>query len=120
MLNDQVHARFTSRDPLLLAALYAGDEEMGESVFRLLRLTPLGVLAQHPAALVDVLAAMPQLDQRLRSCWSRQDPGLTATLISWVEQARLRVRRADHDAPRRSRTEMTTAFMRAEELVLAP
>jgi hypothetical protein len=119
MSTADVHARFTSRDPLLLAALYAGDVAAVEAVFRLLRLTPLTVLARDMAALVEVLAAVPELHDRLRSCWSRQDRATTATLFGWVEQARLRVRRADHDAPATSPAQRAAAFMRAEELALA-
>lgn len=114
---DEIHASYTRRDPLLLAALYAGDPLVVAAVFRLLRLTPLSVLGQHPAALVEVLAAMPDHHARLRSCWSRQDAGLTATLSSWVEQARLRVRRADHDAALAAARPIP--FMRAGELALS-
>ena len=114
---DEIHARYTRRDPVLIAALYAGDPLVVAAVFRLLRLTPLSVLGRHPGALVEVLAAMPDHHAPLRGCWSRQDAGLTATLFSWVEQARLRVRRADHDAPLAA--SRTVSFMQAEELAFS-
>jgi hypothetical protein len=98
MTTDEVHARFAARDPLLLVALYRGDARATAAVARMLRLVPLPALARHQAALVEVLAALPEMDARLRHCWSAQHPAMTATLFGWVEQARQHVRRAGEPA----------------------
>lgn len=110
---DDVYGRFADRDPLLLVALYAGDADVVAEVTRMLRHHPLAVLARHPAALVDVLAGLPELHGRLRTCWEQQDAPLTAQLLAWAAQAQLRITRTGRDLPRRG---APTAPMRAEEL----
>ncbi|CAN5197264.1 hypothetical protein BH23ACT9_BH23ACT9_00300 [soil metagenome] len=51
------------------------------------------LLATNPAALVDALAALPVLQDRLRPAWVREDPVLTARLFGWTAQARLHLAR---------------------------
>jgi hypothetical protein len=100
--SDDVFQRVMRRDPALLTALHSGDIPTAVAVGRLLRLTPLRVLAGNPSALVEVLASMPELHVRLRSAWSREDPVLTSRLFAWAEQARLH-------AARRGRAALTVA-----------
>lgn len=118
MAPNDTYVRFTSRDPLLLVGLYSGNHEVVAGVTRLLRLTPLSLLAHYRSALVEVLAALPELHDRLRASWARTDPALAAQFFLWAEQARLHAQRIGHDV------EKTTggrpvAFMRTEDLLAA-
>lgn len=90
----ELYERFRSRDPLLFAQLYSGEPEAVAAVTRLLRLTRLTTLARHRGALVDVLAALPELHVRLRRTWESQDIVLTARLFAWSERTRTRLMRA--------------------------
>ena len=90
----QIYDRFRTRDPLLFAALYAGQPAAVEGVTRLLRLTPLTVLARHRDALVEALSALPELHPQLRRCWDREDAVLSARLFTWAEHSRVRLHRA--------------------------
>ena len=90
---EELFRRLLRRDPLLVARVYAGDPATTEAAVRLLRLTPLALLRQHTGALVDLLAALPEVHGRLRHSWQAVDPAFTAQVFTWAEQARLRLHR---------------------------
>lgn len=78
---DRLHHRLAD------SAAIGADER--RDVVRALRLSPLAVLARRRSALVALLLVVPELHDRLRATWSREDAVLTAQIFRWVEQARL-------------------------------
>lgn len=96
---DDCYSRYASADPELLLALGRHDRAVSAQVERLLRHTAFGVLRSNEASLVNVLARMPQMHDRLRATWSREDPAATQRLFAHVEQARRRQARPTGPLP---------------------
>src|SRR5687767_3313852 len=92
---DDLFGQYSSGDPRLVAALAAGEAGVLVSVRRFLRLTPLKTLIRNRNSLVHVLAGVPEMHDRLRATWAREDAVLTAQVFCWVEQSRLATTRSD-------------------------
>ena len=88
MATDEVYRRMVASDADLLASLNGGDADTHDEVAGMFRATHLRALRGHVRPLVNVLAACPELDPKLRSAWRRQDPEFTAQLFAWVAQRR--------------------------------
>ena len=78
--------RIAAGDRVLLAQLAAGEQDAVRRVTRVFTVTSLARLRQHSRMLVEVLAVCPQLHDRLRHAWGRQDAAFTAQLLRWAAQ----------------------------------
>lgn len=77
-----------ARDAALIDGLRTGDPTACDGVARALRMTPLSVLAAHPSATVEALAALPDVARSLLGRWEQQDLLTARRLAMWAEQAR--------------------------------